>query len=126
MVLLTFRKHWKDKLISREKMQTIRTNVDYWMNYYKKGAMLHIYCPNPRFHVIGEESRFIGETRDWIAIPIKARDISDEIAQRDGFKNRYELMCYLEKYGLYWTLDMDLVIIRWFNLHSPRGILELE
>ncbi len=113
--MLTFRKHWQDKIISGEKQQTIRKNVDWWMENYKKGCPLHIYCPNPRFG----NGKFLGVTRDWFAFKCNGIQFSELLAIRDGFEDLTELYSYFnENLGMpvYQLLNTKFAVIRWFNL----------
>ena len=97
---LEFKNRFKDKLLNGEKRITLRpyTNL-------KKGDVVYIHCGGK---IIG-----IAEIRNVIEKSLK--DIDDEIAKLDGFKNKNELIEELKR--LYGNLPEKIYVIE-FSLKS--------
>lgn len=113
MGMLTFRQEFKEKLLNGEKRQTIR-----WSR--QPGEILHIWCPTPR---TGRGVK-LGSSKRWTQTATRGRDLTDEIARKDGFGSAQDLKQWLmNAHELTMTqVEMKIwYVIEWDWTVGPNG-----
>ena len=112
MTLLTFNV-MEDKLLNREKQQTIRANIVYWSKRLDKNNKLDIWWLNPRNR--HKRCRKLGIGNGTYELKY-GRNLTQSDAWKDGLSDRIQLQSTLMKiYKLspQETLDKRWIIISW-------------
>lgn len=122
ITLLTFNV-MKDKLLHFEKQQTIRENVEFWMNQ-KIYSKLDIWWLNPRNQ--HPDCRKLGIANPSI-YRIKGIDITEEIAIADGFLGLEELRLWfvpdssLQKLHVFYNHEFAMIRWEWIDTYWICG-----
>jgi len=124
--LLTFSLMWESKLMDLSKRQTIRINSDLWRrragrpdmmtgeSVRVEDSVLHIHLTNPRNR--HPRHRKMGQSNGWELHLMRGEDFTEDIALRDGFAGRQELVKGLmELNGMTYNEVMaeTWAVIRW-------------
>ena len=122
----------KESLFSGEMLQTVRheENIPYWQDLWrkiqvarasnKKELLLHIWWKHPRRN---RNARRLGAARFTEFLIITGAELTDDIARRDGFNDKMEL---IDKLALIYQTDhaiilgMQWAIIRYQWVDGPR------
>ena len=134
MVLVTFQREHEDILVDGSKTQTIRRNARRWCSlahqpdmtgnileddcvrlYNRSGNVLHVHLGNPRNRA--PWCRRLGvSTAGWSVTLMRGEAFDDDVAARDGFAGRQELLeALMELNGMTMNEVLDHVwaVIAW-------------
>ena len=108
----------KDKLLSGEKLQTIRPlNSDYWMKFRKGDRLVGYWKMRTK-----ECEKLFDSTLSQDPFTIKMGDFNWYLMTWDGFKDLEDGLenWFFPKYG-YQNWEKEFVVLRWGDFKGLRG-----